>query len=151
MVENGPSKKAHWEVYEFWTIFLSAPHAPLPSKPQILFLLSSSRPLWSAERFWHCRLPAFNWRGKNLGHSELEDFKRTKVQNQIVLVLWGKWPEIRRKGDFWEPLLTAMAQALPSLTATELNLNSDLHSWASLHSVSATREHKAQRIWNSDT
>ena len=31
------------------------------------------------------------------------------------IFLWGKRPEFRRKRDLYEPLLTAMAQVLPSL------------------------------------
>ena len=65
-----------------------------------------------------------NWRGKNLGHSDLEGFKRTKVQNLISPVCREKRPEFRRKRDLYEPLLTAMAQVLASLTQKSLFLPS---------------------------
>ena len=54
-------------------------------------------------------------RGKNLGHSNLDRFPRTKVQKLISLFSRGKRPEFRRKRDLYEPLLTAMAQILPFL------------------------------------
>ena len=52
-----------------------------------------------------------------MGRSDLEGLKRTEVgevQKLISLIFKGKWPEFRRKRDLYEPLLTAMARALPS-------------------------------------
>ena len=51
-----------------------------------------------------------------MGHSGLDRFTRTEVQNWISLVFLGKKrPEFRRKRDSHEPLLIAMARALPLL------------------------------------
>ena len=42
-------------------------------------------------------------RRKNLGHSDLDSFARTKVQIWTSLVFWVKWPEFRRKRYLYEP------------------------------------------------
>ena len=58
---------------------------------------------------------AFLERGRNSGHSDLDRFTRTTVQNWIALFSREKRPELRRKRGLYEPLLTAMAQVLPIL------------------------------------
>ena len=62
------------------------------------------------------------WEGRALGHSDVDRFTRTKVQNLIPLFSREKWPEFRRKRDLYEPLLTAMAQVFPSFAKKRQNL-----------------------------
>ena len=50
-----------------------------------------------------------------MGHSNLDRFTRTNVQNRLPDFSREKRPELRRKRDSYEPLLTAMAQVLPFL------------------------------------
>ena len=59
--------------------------------------------------------------GKELGHSDLEVSKFYTNQSSELnfpSFLGKRRPEFRRKRDVYEPLLTAMAQALPSLSVT---------------------------------
>ena len=47
------------------------------------------------------------WRGKNFGHSDLDCFTRTEVQNTVFPYFSGeKRPDFRRKRASYEPLLT---------------------------------------------
>ena len=57
-----------------------------------------------------------------MAHSDLDGFKRTKeFTTEFPFFSKEERPEFRRKRDFYEPLLTAMAQVLPSLnTRTQI-------------------------------
>ena len=64
------------------------------------------------------------WRGKDLGHSDLDRFTPNKSSELNSLFFEGKErPEFRRKRDLYEPLLTAMAQVLPFLNSVSNSLN----------------------------
>ena len=48
-----------------------------------------------------------------MGHRDLEDLGKPKFRTEFPFFSREKWPKCRRKRDWYEPLLTAMAQVLP--------------------------------------
>ena len=83
-------------------IFPFKPHYKTPSKnPSENLLQSPSQ-----------NQPFLESEGKSLGHSDLSE---SKFRTKFPLFSGEKRPEFRRKRDFYEPPLTAMAQVPPSL------------------------------------
>ena len=73
--------------------------------------LPYGRKRYMTKSFWN-----YAWRGKNLGHCDLEGFNlvsEPKFRTEFPFFAREKWPELRRKRDLYEPLLTTMAQVLP--------------------------------------
>ena len=80
----------------FWTIFL-CPQCRPPPPPQ------------NCKFYFYCRLAVSELGGKNLSHSDLGRFTRTKVQNWISLTLSRKTGEIKVSTSTVAALFSKMA------------------------------------------